>query len=685
MSASGISMTGLSSGIDTDSLVKQLVAIEQQKVTAIQTKQSNSQLSLTNIGTLQGMLTTLSSKATNVSKMSSFDVFKASTTNDAVATVEGTGSGVQGNIDVNVKQMATSWKVATSSQTSSVVGLNVSGTLHISKSAAALKSDSSSTTTEVKIAAGDTLQDIAAKINAASGTGVNASIVNFGNGDVRMMINSIDSGSNSFGITEDTGGTVLSGLGIKGSGSRSVSSFQLRQAAGGAATSSTKLGELYTGIGENNVDKDDSISLSYTALGDTKSLTANATTITNDLKDAGMRSGVDGDMRNVTAGDIANWMALKTKAAVSLDSSGDIVATDSAGGALSFTLGMGGTSKGTIPLGSSVASTDWKNVLQKGQDAFYTMNGLSVSSSSNDDSTTLTGATIHLKGLSAKSTDQTTLSLSRDDDGIKKLVQDMLDSYNALQDYIKKESTSTVKTKQDSNGTTMNQVTPGSLSYDTAVSSLANQLKSAMTSPVTALVGKTQYTSLAALGITTDTDTGHLTIDDTKFQKAVDSDIDGVKRLFANSGWTDNGTATVGGWGKNTKSGTYLVDPSGDTVDGSHGNRVGDILFSTSGDSAGLGVTAPSSIGAPFHATFARGIGGLISQISQQASGIDGILTSDKTGIQKRIDDYGKQATDAQTRVDTYRKNLQAQFTAMESAMQKLKAQNSAFLAQIGG
>jgi flagellar hook-associated protein 2 len=121
ISSSGtISSAGLVSGIDTNSLTDQLVAIEQQKVTAIQTKQSNAQLALTNIGTVKSMLSTLSTKATALSTMDDFDLFKASSSNSSLATITGTGSGVQGDISVSVQQLASSWKVASSSQSSTV-------------------------------------------------------------------------------------------------------------------------------------------------------------------------------------------------------------------------------------------------------------------------------------------------------------------------------------------------------------------------------------------------------------------------------------------------------------------------------------------------------------------------------------------------------------------------------------
>lgn len=676
ISSSGtISSAGLVSGIDTNSLTDQLVAIEQQKVTAIQTKQSNAQLALTNIGTVKSMLSTLSTKATALSTMDDFDLFSATSSNSNLATITGTGSGVEGEISVGVQQLASTWKVASSAQASTVTGLNLAGTLHISKSAAAIKADSSTSTVDITITSGNTLQDVADKINAASGTGVTATIVNFGTGDTRLMLNAVDQGSSSFSLTEDTGGTVLSGLGLKSSATREVSGFQLKQKTGGAATSATTLGSLYTGIGDNNVGSKDTISMSWT----------NGTS-------SGTTNFAPTDLKSATVSDLTSWMqsTLGGDAQVSVNSSGELVATSATGKTISFTLAMGtksdgsgAASTGTIPLGASKDSTAWANVMQQGQQAFYTMNGLAVSSSSNKDSTTLSGATINLVGVTSSTNPEATLSLERDGSGIQKKVQDMLDSYNALQDYIKQQTTSTVTSKKDSNGTTQNTVTPGILSSDYAVKSLSSQLQTLMTSQVATLAGKTEYTSLASVGIVTDSDSGHLTIDGTKFQAALSADTNGVSRLFANSGWTDNGSATVGGWTKDTQSGTYSFNGSANTVDGSSGNRVGDILFSTGGNSNGLGVTIASSFSGSFNATFARGVGGLIAQFSDSLTSYDGTLATDTTAISKQISDYGTQASDEQTRVDTYRTNLVAQFTAMEQAMQKLKSQSSTFLAQL--
>ncbi|MEK7393200.1 MAG: flagellar filament capping protein FliD [Fibrobacterota bacterium] len=674
--SSGISVGGLVSGIDTNSLVDQLTSLEQQKVAAVTKKQNQAQLRLSALGSLQSQLTTLSSKASSLSKLDSFSLFKSTSSDESIATIDGSGEGLQGNIGVNVRQLATSWKVASKAMTDSISSVAASGTLSLSKSAAALKTDSSKTTVDITIAEGDTLKDIASKINAASGAGMTATIVNFGTGDTRLMLNGVDEGGSSFSITENAEGTVMSALGLNTSGtSTATSDFNLRLAAGGPAIGTSTLGSLYTGIGANNIAADDSISFSWTQNGSASTDTISAATFSK------------ASLADVTVDEITAYMttAMGAGVSVSLDPSGRMIATDTTGGNLAFSMEMGEGSAGTLALGSSTSQPTWANVLQQGKDAFYSMNGLSMVSKTNTDTTTLNGATIKLRQVSETTTDQTILTLNRDTAAIQKSVQDFLDSFNSVIKYIDENSTSTVTSTKDENGMTQNKVIPGDLSFDSSVRGIKTQLRTMLTSQVKELAGKTNYDSLASVGITTSKDDGKLTIDQTKFQAALSADFDGLRRLFSNSGWTDNGSATVGGWNDSTKPGTYTVTPSTDTIAGNAGNRIGDILFSQTGDSKGMGVTAPTSITGDVKATFARGVAGQLQSYIKTLTAFDGAYKSNTNSVSKQIADYTKDATKVQDRVDTYRKNLVAQFSAMETAMMKIKNQSSAFMAQIGG
>lgn len=662
-------------------MVEQLVALEQSKVTAVKKKQDQTELRLSALGTLQGMLSTLATNAKNLSKLTGFSKFTSSSSDEKVATISGTDEGLEGSVGVNVRQLATSMKVASKGFADSTVARAASGTLTLSKSAAAIKTDPSKTTVDITIGASDSLKDIAAKINAASGSGVTASIMNFGNGDIRLMLNGADQGADGFSITEGSGGNVLSTLGLTDAKTRQTSDFDLRLATGGAATGASTLGSLYTGIGANNLAAGDKIDLTFSVNGGANS------TVQFSAASVGKTS-----LKDVTVDELTGWMNTQMGGAAAgfsttLDGSGRIVATNTGTPAktVDFSLAMGAGSTGTLKLGESSSATSWANVLQEGRNAFYMLNGQSVSSKSNEDSTTLVGATIKLNQVSETTTSEVSLTLEKDVDGIKATIQTFLDSFNKITDYIDEKTKTTVESKAGENGISTNTVIRGDLAADSSASRIKQQLRDMITSEVKGLEGKTNYTSLASIGITTDSDTGDLTIDDDKFKNALNSDFDGVRRLFANSGWTDNSAASVGGWSESTKAGTYVLSPSTDVVDGKPGNRIGDILFSQSGDSTGLGVTAPTSIAGNVSATFVRGVAGQLQQYIATLTAFDGAFNTNKKTVQQQIDDYSKQADRVQTRVDSYRKNLVAQFSAMENAMLKIKNQSSAFLAQIGG
>jgi flagellar capping protein FliD len=453
-----------------------------------------------------------------------------------------------------------------------------------------------------------------------------------------------------------------------------VSEFALRKAAGGAATSTTKLGELFTGIGANNLADGDTITLTGTA-SDGSPISA---TFPPPLPDP-----MAGPLKDATVGQLAAWMQSKLGAdvTVDVDSSGRLVAKRTGGTAIDFDLSL--TGSGTLELGGSKDQPAFANVVAEGRKAFYTINGLSIASESNTDEETLSGAKVLLKNVSAATDPDVQLTLARDDAGIKGKVKSFLDSYNALMSFINSKSKAEIKDTKDADGKSIKSYVPGELTGNGAVQTLKMALQNMMTSAVSSLEGKTAYTSLASVGITTTKADGTLALDDAKFQKAMDNDFDGVRRLFSNSAWTSNSAATVGGWTQDTKSGSWTVDAAGDLIDGVAGTRNGDVLRSNSGDSKGLGITAPASLGT-FTATFSRGIAGVIEQFYNNATGIGGTLRDAKTAAQNQVTEYGKQVDTAQSRVDRFRENLVAQFSGLEKAMLRLKSQSSAFMSQIG-
>lgn len=664
------SVSGLVSGIDTDSLIKSLVAIENEKVTAIEKKKTAAQSTLSAVGDLQSKLLALSTAAQDLDELDEFDLYKNTSSDGDTVAVEGGGEGLEGTFAMRVQQLATSWKVSSGQFSSSVTALGKSGTFSLSKSKSAIEEDPTKTSVDITVEAGDSLKDIVRKINAADGAGVTATLVTLGTNDVRMMLTSVDQGTGTFSIANSGASTIVDDLGILDTSTKTTNSdFSLRLAEGGAASASTTLDKLFTGIGGNNIANTDVFTLKAGAVK------ADGSTTAADLTFA------VGNKTTTKVSDVASWLETSLGLAagsITVNASGEFVAK-STGSAVSYDLSLSGT--GTLNLGGSTQEATFKNTITEGRRAFYTLNGLAMSSESNDDEDSLDGATVILKNVSQASDPDVQIKVSRDDDGIKKKVQSMLDAYNTLMTFIDEKTKSSIEETTDSEGNKVKTYVPGELTGQYSISSLKSSLQKMMTSQVAELEGRTNYTSLVTVGVKTTKD-GSLELDSDTFEEALSADFDGVRRLFANSGWTSSSTATVGHWNKETKAGTWTVDAVAGTVGGVQADRTGDVLFVNSGDAKGLGLTAPTSAGT-FTATFSRGIAGLLDQYYQQVTGIDGALKSTKTSIQSQISSYSEQITTAQDRVSTYRQNLVNQFTAMEQAMLKLKAQSSSFSSQI--
>lgn len=153
---------------------------------------------------------------------------------------------------------------------------------------------------------------------------------------------------------------------------------------------------------------------------------------------------------------------------------------------------------------------------QTAVDAAFTVAGLgSFTRSSNTFSDVLAGITITLK----KASGTTDLAVAYDKTATQSKVQSMLDAYNDVIRAIDSQSVA----KTDSAG----NVTAGVFSGDAIPRLLRTGLASTIATP---LAGA--FARLADVGITTQKD-GTLSLDGTKFQKALDSDPVGVSTLIA--------------------------------------------------------------------------------------------------------------------------------------------------------
>lgn len=197
-----ITFSGLSSGIDTASLVSQLVAAERSPVNAITTKQSDLSTQKTILASLSSALTALGTLAQGMNVASELQPRTAASSdaNVTVAASSGTAATVH---DVFVQQLARGQ--ITSSRTFVTAGAGTAG-------AGSLSITTGTASKTINFTAADSLADIAGKITGA-GVGASASVL-FDGTSYRLMVAATATGTAAAPTFSETG----TGLGLSAPG-----------------------------------------------------------------------------------------------------------------------------------------------------------------------------------------------------------------------------------------------------------------------------------------------------------------------------------------------------------------------------------------------------------------------------------------------------------------------------------
>lgn len=189
-----ISAPGVGSGLDVNSIVTQLVAIEKQPLQALQTKASTFQSQLSLYGKVKSQASALGDAAATLASASSWGVQKASSSNAPAIGVTAGSAAVAASLSVEVQQLARAQSVA-SLGVAAGVAVGASGSLNIesgSWSSDPVPVFTPGTSVQVSISASDTVSAIAAKVNAA-GAGVTATVLRDGANE-RLVIRSSSTG-----------------------------------------------------------------------------------------------------------------------------------------------------------------------------------------------------------------------------------------------------------------------------------------------------------------------------------------------------------------------------------------------------------------------------------------------------------------------------------------------------------
>lgn len=211
-----ISSAGLGSGLEVESIITQLMALEKKPLTSLQTKAAAIDSKISAFGTLKSQLSTLSDSLAALARPATWNAKSVTSSNTAAVSVSvlSGANAAASSFGISVSQLARAQSVSSAAvPAGSSVG---SGTLTFELGSWSSDTEpaftaGSASAVSVTIGATDTMADIASKINAA-GAGVSATVLRDISGD-RLLLRSGSTGEAAgFKVSAGEGSTGLDGL-----------------------------------------------------------------------------------------------------------------------------------------------------------------------------------------------------------------------------------------------------------------------------------------------------------------------------------------------------------------------------------------------------------------------------------------------------------------------------------------
>lgn len=473
-SGSGISFTGLASGIDTESLIQRLIALEARPIQRLQLQQASLKDKLSAVDQYKNLLSSIKTIVGELNYPTAFNTMLATSSKPEVASVTASSNAMQGVYELAVAQLAQSHKVSTVAQQSLNQSLNLSGSFLINGVAIAVEES-------------DSLSSVASKINSSK-AGVTASLINGGEGNIFLTLTASASGKNSAIIMSDINSDgVLSSLGfLSGSATIRDEITNGARSMGFSDFTSTMSSLLGADITAGNIKINDTeIYLDFS----TDSLNTIAQKI--NTSSAG-----------VTATVVEKNIDGKTKQYLEITGS----TTPDFEDANNMLQAIGILQKG------------YNNELLQAQDAQFKIDGINFTNSTNIVSNIIPGVTITLKDADASSPLKTKIAVQRDTSAVRTKIENLVKAYNSTLEFLSNASKFDPET-----------FVSGPLFGDSNVIQIQSSMFMALTKSFEGIQGELK--NLLAIGIDFDS-SGKMTLDSAKFEKALSENHSNIVSLF---------------------------------------------------------------------------------------------------------------------------------------------------------
>jgi flagellar hook-associated protein 2 len=340
-------------------------------------------------------------------------------------------------------------------------------------------------------------------------------------------------------------------------------------------------------------------------------------------------------------------------------------------------------SSGTVTMSTNITSgsvTMGFDTTQTAQNASLSLDGVSITKSSNTITDVITGAALKLQSAGSGA-----ISLSTDTEAITTKVSDFVDEYNDLSLFLGEQLALDSETEQT-----------GVLFGNFAVQNLQQILRSSISSKITGISG--DYTYLSQIGITTQSD-GTLILDTDDLSDALVDDIENVSQLFSSNGTVTNSSLAYVGFTSDTEPGVYdirvtsgastfvqLSNSGASTFVTTSGS--GNFYAGSSGDSNGLNFRISSLTPGNYgQITLSIGVAEILNRELKNLvdSSLNGPLVTELDTIKETVDDFNETLLDQAERLLEFEETLKARFTNLEITLGRLNAQKDTFNSALSG
>ena len=657
-----ISAPGIGSGLDVNSIVSQLMAVERQPLNTLSAKEAGYQAKLSAYGSVKGAVAGFQTALQGLNSASRFQTLTATASDSSVFSASATSKAVAGAYSLEVSSLAQAQKLVAAGQASSTAAIGSGAETTVTfdfgtisggtldggvYSGAAFASNGNGTKSITLDSSNNSLQGIRDAINAAK-IGVTATLINDGSGTPYRLVFSSDAQG------------VSNSMKVSVSGDAAVGNLLTHDPAG-----TQNLSETVTAQNAN-------FKLNGVAV----------TKTSNSVSD--VLEGVTLNLYKVTSSPATLTVARDT-ASVSNSITGFVKAYNDLAATLKNVSGYDAASKrGAILQGDATVrslQTQLRGIL-----------GTSVTGAPGD-LTTLSSIGVAFQKDGSLAVDQTRLddAMTNHFDEIASLFASVGKSTDSLVSF----NSATSSTKAGSYAVNVTQVATQGKSVGSA----------AITTPLDIVAGSNDTLDLTVNGISVSVTlapgayntaqalaselqskiNGATALSDVGVSVAIAENAGKLTLTSVNYGSTSSVSITGGtaetALGLASDTPTAGVDVAGSIGDGS-ATGSGQLLSAIGGDALGMSILINGgALGDRGVLNYSQGYATTLSTWSTAVLGSDSIIAARTEGIGRTITDIGKRRTDLEARLVNIEKRYRAQFMALDTMLSSMNS-TSSFLTQ---